>query len=381
MKDNTKAMRVAIGVFGVLGIAAIAAWIYQMVSGADISGSGNYAPWGVYIIAFMFCDGIACGSLFLAALPYLLGWKGYDGVSRVAASIGVAFMVITGAFVVIDLGQPLRAFNMLMFGQFGSPLMWDMLSLSALIIVGVAFLVAQRKGNERATKILGAVGIAMALIVTLVMASIFGVMGSHETWGTALLAPWFIASSVASGCAAVLLFSLALGKAGCIEVPDGFESRVGLIMGIAVLADVIMLIVEVGLGVFSGSGASYEVSMAMLSGPLAPAFWIETIACIVVTVMALSGVLSSRPAFAAIAAALTLIAMLCKRFDILEGGYVQSNLPSAVMSTGPQAAVDGTVALAYVPSSFELLVTLGFLCLGVALVLLLSQFFASGKTS
>ncbi len=372
MAENKSKLLIPGAVFVAIGIIAIVAWFAMSIAGVEMTGSGNYTSWGMFIILFMFCDGIATGSLFLGSLAILRG-EADSGAARLAVLCGIVFMALTGASVVADLGQPARALNMLVFGQFGSPLMWDMLSICAAIILGIALYVASRSGNADAAKALAVIEMVLAVVVTCVMASIFGVLGAHDMWGTPLMVPWFAASALASGAAVVLLLGTVFCRAGLISFGDATKNRLGMILGIAVASDVVMLLFDVVLSVYAGSGAAYETAASQLSGALAPVFWIEVIACALAAVIGLVPRLRANGSALMGAAVLAIVGIFCKRLDIIEGGYAVSNLPYPTVQTGPYAMVDPAAGMAYAPSCIECALAVGFVLFAVGLVMLISQ--------
>ena len=116
--------------------------------------------------------------------------------------------------------------------------------------------------------------------------------------------------------------------------------------------------------------------MAMLvSGPLAPFFWVEVIGCALAAVIAFVPKLRTNP-LVVVASLLAIVGIFCKRVQLLVGGFQIPNLDlSTVMTSstvthweaGMQGAYQGMV---YVPTILELGVTLGVVGLGVLLLCL-----------
>ncbi len=55
------------GIFAVLGVAGIAAWVYQLMGGLGVTGMSNANSWGLYIAMFMFFVGLSAGGLIVAS--------------------------------------------------------------------------------------------------------------------------------------------------------------------------------------------------------------------------------------------------------------------------------------------------------------------------
>lgn len=116
--------------------------------------------------------------------------------------------------------------------------------------------------------------------------------------------------------------------------------------------------------------------MAMLTtGPLAGYFWLEVICGVITMIIAFAPQLR-KLSLVMVAAVLSIVAVFCKRVQLLVGGFQIENLGYPAVETGPAlsdagagfASLGGT--LVYFPSPLEFGVTLGVIALGVFLLLL-----------
>ena len=95
-------------------------------------------------------------------------------------------------FVVIDLGQPLRLWELFAYSNLGSPLMWDIAVISIYLILSVVYLWATLRAeagkvSEKALRVISVIALVTAVLVHSVTAWIFGLQQAHEFWHTALL--------------------------------------------------------------------------------------------------------------------------------------------------------------------------------------------------
>ena len=117
-------------------------------------------------------------------------------------------------------------------------------------------------------------------------------------------------------------------------------------------------------------------SMLMLvAGPLAPFFWAEVVLCVIAAVVCFVPSLRTTPLMV-VAGLCAILAIFCKRLQILVGGFQVPNvdMPTVVTQytvtnweSGMQGAYQGMV---YGPQPIELGVALGVIGLG-ALILFL----------
>ena len=218
-----KGLNIGIVVAAVVTVAGLALWGMQLSGGLVQTGMRNFDSWGLYITMFMFLVGLSAGGLIISSVPRAFGMKGFGGISKIAVWTSICCTVLAVGFVVIDLGQPLRLWELFAYSNLGSPLMWDIAVISIYLILSVVYLWATLRAeagkvSEKALRVISVVALVTAVLVHSVTAWIFGLQQAHEFWHTALLAPWFVSSALVCGVALVLVVVIALRKAGYLEL-------------------------------------------------------------------------------------------------------------------------------------------------------------------
>jgi molybdopterin-containing oxidoreductase family membrane subunit len=369
----------AIVVAAVIAVVGIGLWVFQSTAGFVNTNMRNLDSWGLYIIGFMWFVGLSAGGLIVSSAPKVFGVKGFGPISKVAVWASICCTVLAVAFVVVDLGGPLRVWHLFAYANMTSPLMWDIVVLSVYLIVSIVYLwatlrVEAGKGSPKALRVLAAIALVAAVMVHTVTAWIFGLLQAHELWYTALLGPWFVSSALVSGLALVLVIVIALRKAGYLELGQEYVSKMAMFLGIFTAVDLYFFACDLLTSGFPGASGAEVVSL-LAAGPLAPFFWSEVIVGVFTLLVAFVPRLRTTP-FAAAAAALSILAILCKRIQLLVGGFQIPNIDYATVSTGPALTEAGSglasmaPALVYVPAPLELGVVAGVLALGVLLLLL-----------
>ncbi|WP_139651720.1 NrfD/PsrC family molybdoenzyme membrane anchor subunit [Raoultibacter phocaeensis] len=378
-KFGGKGINVGIVIAAIVTVAGIALWGVQLTGGLVQTGMRNLDSWGLYITSFMFFVGLSAGGLIISSVPRAFGMKGFGGISKVAVWTSICCTVLAVAFVVIDLGQPLRLWELFAYSNLGSPLMWDIAVISIYLILSVVYLWATLRAeagkvSERALRVVSVVALVCAVLVHSVTAWIFGLQQAHEFWHTALLAPWFVSSALVCGTALVLVAVIALRRAGYMELEQANVVRMVKMLGAFVLVDLYFFGCDLLTSAFPG-GSGAEVVDMLVSGPLAPFFWAEIVLCAFAAVVAFVPSLRRNGLIAAASAA-AILAIFCKRVQLLVGGFQMPNLDYAGPMT-PMTVTDATGTLAnayqgmvYWPTPIEFGIALGVIGLG-ALVLLL----------
>ena len=376
-RKGGKGLTVGIGVGAVLTVAGIALWAVQLSGGMVQTGMRNMDSWGLYITMFMFFVGLSAGGLIISSIPRAFGMQGFGGISKVAVWTSICCTVLAIGFVVVDLGQPLRVWELFAYSNLGSPLMWDIVVLFVYLILSAVYLWATLRAeagkvSQRALRAVSVVALVCAVLVHSVTAWIFGLQQAHEFWHTAILAPWFVSSALVCGTALVLVVAIALRRAGYLSLDQSYVVKLVKMLGAFVVVDLYFFGCDLLTSGFPEAEGAEIVAM-LVSGPLAPFFWVEVVGCALAAVMAFVPKLRTNP-LVVVASLLAIVGIFCKRVQLLVGGFQIPNLDlSTVMTSstvthweaGMQGAYQGMV---YWPAPIEWGVTLGVVGLGVLLL-------------
>lgn len=376
---SRKGLNIGIAICGVLTIAGIVLWAVQLTGGMIQTGMRNLDSWGLYITFFMFFVGLSAGGLIISSVPKAFGIKGFGGISKVAIMTSIACTVAAIAFVVVDLGQPLRLWELFAFSNLGSPLMWDIIVLGTYLILSCIYLWAQiaherGKVSDKALRVLSVVALICAVMVHSVTAWIFGLQQGREMWYTALLGPWFVSSALVCGTALVICVVMALRKVGYLELDQAYLVKLAKLLGAFVCVDLYFFACDLLTAGFpAASGA--DVVWMLVAGPLAPFFWIEVLGCAVCALICFTPSLRTN-SLLVVASVLAIIGILCKRIQLLVGGFQLPNLDYAgaitpMTVTNWEAGWAGAYSgMVYWPTPLEFGVMVGVVALAGLIFLL-----------
>jgi len=138
----TRPLSFKIWVGSLLTIIGVAIWAYiiQLNEGLAVTGMGDYVSWGLYIASFVFFVAVALVGMLISAVLGLLGQKWIIPFSRIAEMIALAFVMLAGIVIVIDMGRPDRLLNVFMHGRFQSPIVWDITVVQVYIFISILLL-------------------------------------------------------------------------------------------------------------------------------------------------------------------------------------------------------------------------------------------------
>ena len=279
----------------------------------------------------------------------------------------------------VDLGGPARLWELFVYSNFSSPLMWDILVLGTYLILSVIYLWAYLRAeagrmSHTAIRAISVVALIVAILVHNVTAWIFSLAPAHEFWHTALMGPWFVASALDCGTALVLIVCLALRRAGYLALDQKHVANLAKMLAVFVLVDLYFYACDLlTSGYFGGEGA--EVVAMLTSGALSPVFWTQVALMAVSVAILVVPKLRTTPGVV-VASVLAILGVFCKRLQILVGGFQIPNLDMPGVTTqyaitNWQAGFTGAYqGMVYAPQPIEFGVTLGVLAMCVLFLLL-----------
>jgi molybdopterin-containing oxidoreductase family membrane subunit len=203
-----------------LVIIGIGFWFYleQLGFGLGITGMSRDVSWGFYIAQFTFLVGVAAGGVMVVLPYYLHDYKAFGKVTILGEFLAIAAVVMCGLFIIVDLGQPMRAINIFLYPTPNSVLFWDAIVLNGYlflnIVIGWNVLEAERNNTHYQSwlKPLIYLSIPWAISIHTVTAFLYAGLPGRGFWMTAILAPRFLSSAFASGPALVVLLCLIIRK-------------------------------------------------------------------------------------------------------------------------------------------------------------------------
>ena len=165
-----KGLTIGIVAGAVLAVAGIALWVVQLTGGMAQTGMRNLDSWGLYITMFMFFVGLSAGGLIISSIPRAFGMEGFGGISKVAVWTSICCTVLAIGFVVVDVGQPVRLWELFVYSNLGSPLMWDIIVLFVYLILSCVYLWATlraEKGlvSQLALRVISVIALVCAILV------------------------------------------------------------------------------------------------------------------------------------------------------------------------------------------------------------------------
>ena len=387
------------------------AWYLQLTAGLVVTGmrsiynAPNYmgpyvaggSPWGIYITNFIFWIGISHAGIAISASVRLMDLKKYKVVARMAEVLTLVALPMAGLSIVFDQGRPDRILNLLIYGRFQSPMLWDLTAITTYFMGTIVYLYLSLRGdiNELAHKLpkrewfykrlamnyqgtesekerhnqtlwwLALAIVPIMVTVHSVVSFVFGLMIARSQWYSTIFAIYFVVGAIVSGVAAV--YSLAwifrwLYKWQSI-ITDEVLKGVSWALRNVLIIYIYLWIAEELTTRYMGTSADLRVSDYLWFGPYAPIFWTLAVVGFGIPALILLKPIFRKgfnPKLTFAASIILNVALWVKRFSIV----VPSLLNPPLYQTG-----------VYIPTPTEISIMLGTFWMAALLYILFIKLF------
>jgi len=239
-----------------IGIGALC-YLRQYMYGLGLTGMSRSVSWGLYISNFTFLVGVAAGGVMLVLPYYIHNYKVFGRITILGEFLAIAALLMCLMFIMADLGQPIRALNVLLHPTPNSMLFWDMLVLNGYlflnIICGWVILTAERKQVKppKWIYIFVYTSIPFAISIHTVTAMLYCGLPGRHFWLSAIIAPRFLASAFAAGPALIVFVSLILKRVANFDAGREATDKMVTIILYAALVNAFFVVLEFFVGYYS----------------------------------------------------------------------------------------------------------------------------------
>ncbi len=247
-----------IGFLLVVILGGSGVYLNQLSEGLTITGMSRDVSWGFYIAQFTYLVGLAASGVMIVLPYYFHHYKKYKDLVIFGEFMAIAAVVMCLGFIVVDIGQPQRMLNVLLFPTPNSILFWDMVVLNGYLIlnvvVGWTCLEADRQGlpHPKWSKKLAYVSIIWAFSIHTVTAFLYQGLPGRHYWLTAILAARFLASAFCSGPAILLLVIMLTEKVSSFKANVDAIGTLAKTITYAMCVNVFFFLLEVFTAFYSG---------------------------------------------------------------------------------------------------------------------------------
>ncbi len=367
LKGSKKYWTLILAILAVIGVGFIT-YLYQLREGLAITGMSRDVSWGLYIAQFTFLVGVAASAVMVVLPYYLHNYKAFGKVTILGEFLAVPAVMLCGLFIMVDLGQPSRWMNIMLYPTPGSVMFWDMVSLMGYLllnlVIGWVTLGAERKSvaPPKWIKPFIYLSIPWAVSIHTVTAFLYSGLGGRSFWFTAIMAPRFLASAFAAGPALLILLIFLVRKVSTFDAGKEAIQTLAKIVTYAIILNVFFVLLEIFTVFYSGIEEHMQHFKYLYVGlhgksALVPFMWVSAILAIIAIVLLVNPKTRKKEnilIFSCIAVFLSL--WIEKGLGLVVTGYIPSPMDKVTE---------------YLPTLPEILIALGVYGIGALILTIL----------
>jgi molybdopterin-containing oxidoreductase family membrane subunit len=357
------------GILLAVGVWGILAWFTQLRRGLSVTGLNVPVYWGLYITNFVFFIGISHAGTLISAILRLTHAEWRRPITRAAEVITVLVLFFGLGCVILDLGRPDRALNVLWHGNVTSPLLWDVASISTYLTASTIYLYLplipdiailrdqlpgrrwlyrilalgwagtprQRRLLDKAIATMAVIVIPIAVSVHTVVSWVFA-MTVQPMWHSTIFGPYFVVGAIFSGIAAILIAMAFIRKAYHLEnylKPIHFNN-LGLLLLLFTLLWFYFTFAEFLTTYYGAEPTHMAVFLSKTEGRFSPYFWTMVATCFVIPFSLLARARTRGTVWGCVTASVSVeVGMWLERFLIVVPSLSNPRLPLSASSYAP----------------------------------------------
>jgi len=378
----------------VLFALGLVGWYDRLTQGHLNANYGSLVTWGLWVAAYIYFIGLSAGSFLIASLVYVFNVKRFERVGRLAVFTAVVTLFLALISIWADLGHMFRAWHVIVYANFKSPMAWMIWLYSAyfaLVVVEFWFLLRRdlvaganspgvkgsvyrllsfgsRDGSEasagrdrRVVRVLATIGVPVAIMFHGGVGALFGVVAARPHWHSGMFPILFLLSALVSG-GALLIVIATIFQDGWRRNRDTVLALGQMVLGLLLL-DVLFQISEMLVAFYGGIPGHIQGLKLVIGGPFWWVFWGWQLGLgTLIPVLLLVLPTRKDPRWVSLAGLLIAAGFLGVRLNIVIPGLAAEEIRGL-----SEAIASARLTTSYFPSVTEWLLTVGVVGLGLLL--------------
>jgi Ni/Fe-hydrogenase subunit HybB-like protein len=240
-----------LGALSTVILAGFLCYLWQLQIGLGITGLSRDVMWGLYIAQFTFLVGVAASAVMVVLPYYLHDWKAFGKITILGEFLAISAVTMCMLFIFVDMGQPVRVLNVLLYPAPNSMMFWDLLSLGGYLLLNAVIALMTLRAEQKSVapprwiRLVIIISIPWAISIHTVTAFLYSGLPGRSFWLTAILAPRFLASAFASGPALLILLCMVIRKVTKFDPGHEPIQKLGLIVTYAMIINVFFVLMEI----------------------------------------------------------------------------------------------------------------------------------------
>ena len=357
--------------------AGVVAGVVIFTEGLQVTNLSDLVPWGLWITIDLSAIALSAGAFSLCAAVYLLGLKQYQPVARTATFIGLIGYTVAMLCLLMDLGQPLRAWHGFVYWNTHSVL-WEVTMCVGLYFTVLVLETTPILGDSQWMKtylpglsrrfsrvhhyapFLAIAGLGLSMLHQSSLGATYGVIKARPIWYRPDLSVLFIISAVVGGISLTVLASMLAARSSTkIRVDDHLLERLSYVVGWVLVGYLYFRFWDAFAMTYTYQPGKTEGLQLLTKGALSFNFWVGEIllGIVIPIVIFLVGRYRRQPLLRMLALALVVGGVVAYRWDV--------NLAGQLISVTYLPQEIATRYTGYVPSLIEWIYGAGVVAFGI----------------
>ena len=395
---NRKSLSVAywVVVIVMLALGALGAY-WRLTTGHVMANYGELIVWGLWVAMYIYFIGLSAGAFLISSLVYVFGVERFRPIARLALFTALISLLAALLSIWFDIGHMGRFFEVFTRPNFSSMMAWmvwlytayfvlllvelwfearqDLVSWSGkpglsgtlsrwLALGSKAGSPQQRMRDLKVVKVLGTIGVPLAILFHGGVGALLGVVSARPAWNSGLFPLLFLVSALVSGGGLLTAIYAFLAPDRGSPAHRSLVTDLGkLVLGLTLL-DILFTFAEYFIAMYGAIPGEVSPLLEMMTGPFWYVFWIGQVGLGMVIPVVLLAWKRTRhsPFWIGLASISIVLAFVSVRLNIVipplsvpELQGLENAVPSLRMST------------TYAPSLMEWFLSIGIAGLGMAL--------------
>ncbi len=397
MKQNKGLLIAYWVVVAVLLAVGLVGFYWRLTQGHRMANYGEIIVWGLWVAMYIYFIGLSAGAFLISALVYAFGVERFRPIARLSLFTAIVALLVALLNIWFDLGHMERFYEVYTRPHFTSMMAWmvwlytayfllllaefwfdarqDFIrwaekpgivgTLSRILTLGSKDLSpTSRTRDQRVTRVLGSIGVPLAIMFHGGVGALFGVVSARPAWHSGLFPLLFLVSALVSGGALLTFLYVVLA-------PDkGSSSYRSLVQGLAslvlglVLLDFLFTFSEYFIALYGAIPTDVLPLIKAMAGPFWYVFWVGQVGLGLVVPVILLGWKRTRQSsfWVGVAALSVVLAFVGVRLNIVIPALSVPELKGLI-----EAVPSPRMTTQYVPSVMEWFLSFGIIGFGMFL--------------
>lgn len=275
MLFNKKLWIIISSILVVVGIAGAANLI---INGKDAMGTTNYVPWGGLIAGYVFFVVSSTGLSLVSSLGHVFKIKRFEVIGK-RAVLGSIVTLLMGFIVIgLELGNPFAMIHLMFTPNFASAIFWMGLLYGVYLVLLCFEFFYMLKNDHKKSTFFGLLVLISAIAAHSNLGAVFGFLVARPYWTGPYMSIYFILSAFLSGAAILAIIYFVVMKVKDNETlyyrGDHILKSLGKLLILFIGITSFFTTWKILTGLYNAVPGKYEAVMILLTGPLAPQFWL-----------------------------------------------------------------------------------------------------------